>query len=602
MNPDYLPISDYGVIGDMETVALVGRNGSIDWYCQPVLDSPSTFAAILDANRGGSWSISPAQEFTSDQRYLGHTNILVTEFTTTTGRLEVVDFMPISQADKSPEIIRRVRCTAGRVDVEVAIDPIFDYGRVPARVETMDDSIVFHGPTSDLKFLKPTEIIFDKGRAVFLLQQGGSADFSLSDVLRTDHFTPDADLQETRRYWEDWAHRCESTKCPLHGPWHDLAIRSGLVLKLLTHRHNGSIAAAPTTSLPESLEGNRNWDYRFAWLRDSVFTVQALLSLGYVKEALSFLEWIVELCASAPPEDLAVLYKLHPEVQIIEETLSHLSGYRGVGPVRIGNAASEQKQLDIFGELLRGARLFTEHGGELNARDWAVIGDIVDHVARVWMEPDAGIWEMRGPNRHYVYSKVMCWAAVNEGVNLAESFDPDDERLPHWRATREEIFRTVLEKGLDPDKNAFVQYFGAEHADAANLLIPMTGFLPFTDERIVNTIQFVMDELSTEGLVRRYIGPDSLEGHEGAFLACSFWLVDCLVGVGQLDDAVSFLTKIVSKANHLGLFSEEYDPINEEHLGNFPQAFTHLALVNSVVSLTNALVEEGGEEALKSIV
>lgn len=597
----YLPISDYGIIGDLETIALVGKNGSIDWHCSPWLDSASVFAAILDDRRGGCWAISPDAEFTCGQSYVGHTNILSTEFKTAAGILEILDFMPIARDGGVPEIIRRVTCKSGRVTVKVLIEPRFDYGRLPASVAQGRNTLTFTGGEPELILWKDSGIIFEGNRASFELSADESTVFSLTG-RRAAPSDADKALADTKKYWENWAHRCESTKCPIRGPWHEKAVRSGLVLKLLTHRDSGSIAAAPTTSLPESLEGERNWDYRFAWLRDSIFIVQALIGLGSVREALNFLAWLVELCTAMPPEDLQVLYGLHPDSQVEERTLPYLSGYRGVGPVRIGNAAHHQKQLDIYGELMRGTALFIEQGGKLESRDWAVIENLVDYVTRVWIEPDAGIWEIRGPNRHYVYSKVMCWVAVNEGIKMAERFDPRNSRLPRWRATRTEIHRTVLEKGLNREKNAFTQYFGAGHTDAANLLIPMTGFLPFTDERVFNTVQWVIDELTTEGLVRRYVAPDYLSGQEGAFLACSFWLVDCLVGTGQLDDAVRYFTRIASRGNHLNLFSEECDPVTGELLGNFPQAFTHLALVNSIVLLTNALVARDGEEGLKQII
>ncbi len=594
----YSSISDYGVIGDLETVALVSKDGSIDWYCHPYLDAPSVFGAILDDERGGRFSIAPAGPFQSGQRYLEHTNILITEFTTDKGRLEVVDFMPVTAPDRLPEIIRSARCLAGTMELKIEIDPAFDYARAKVRIEERPAGLAFLHDGGGLVLWTSPRLSFHDGRASIVLQAGESLDLNLTDVTAASPSTVDEALHKTKEYWEGWVHKCESNQCPLSGPWHELAVRSGLVLKLLTHRDSGSIAAAATTSLPESLEGGRNWDYRFAWLRDSVFTVQALLSLGYAREALGFLEWVVELCKGVAPEDLAVFYRLHPQTSTEEEILTHLRGYRGIGPVRIGNAADGQRQLDIYGELLRGVSLFIDHGGELEDDDWPVIIGIVDYVTEVWMEPDSGIWEMRGPDRHHVHSKVMCWAAVNEGIRLGESLYPDEPRLPRWRRVREEIFEMVLARGLHPEKRVFVQYFGSSEADAATLLIPRTGFLPYDDERIVNTVQFVIDELGAGGLVRRYVANDSLAGKEGAFLACSFWLVDALIGIGRLNDAVGLFEQVIGYANHLGLLSEEYDPETGVLLGNFPQAFTHLALVNSAVSLTNALVERDGPSVL----
>ena len=594
----YSNISDYGVIGNLETVALVGKDGSIDWYCYPYLDSPSVFGAILDDERGGRWSIAPVAPHKSRQRYFEHTNILITEFTTDEGRLELVDFMPVTSLNEAPEIIRSARCLDGRMELTIEIDPAFDYARAEVRVEGREAGPAFFHDGGGLALWASPPLSFQAGRATAVLQAGESIDLNLIDIDAVSPSAVDEALKETREYWESWVHKCESINCPLYGPWHELAVRSGLVLKLLTHRDSGSIAAAATTSLPESLEGGRNWDYRFAWMRDSVFTVQARLSLGYVREALQFLAWVVTLCKEAAPEDLAVFYRLHPETSTEEVVLDNLSGYRGIGPVRIGNAADGQRQLDIYGELMRGVALFIDHGGELEDEDWPVIVGIVDYVTEVWMEPDSGIWEMRGPDRHHVHSKVMCWAAVNEGIRLAERLYPDEPRLERWRRVRDEIHETVLARGLHPEKRAFVQYFGSTSADAATLLIPQTGFLPYEDERVVNTVQFVIDELGADGLIYRYIADDSLAGREGAFLACSFWLVDALIGTGRLNDAVGLFTEIIDNVNHLGLLSEELDPRTGELLGNFPQAFTHLALVNSAVTLTNALVERDGRSIL----
>ncbi|TMT81672.1 glycoside hydrolase family 15 protein [Haloterrigena sp. H1] len=587
----YSPIESYGVIGNLETCALVAPNGSIDWFPFPHLESPSILAAILDADRGGRFQIKPTTPFETKQQYLDDTNVLETTFQTLGGTVTVTDFLPpAGQVDQPKQVLyRKVTCTNGDVDLAIDLEPQFDYGRAETTLEPVDGGVLAAGEAERVLLETPVDLEIEAGRITgeFSLEAGQTEWVLLrctgAESASTD---PDAALDETIEYWTEWGHHCgPEDDCAFEGPWHDIVVRSELVLKLLTHAESGAIAAAPTTSLPEDIGGVRNWDYRFNWLRDAGFTVQALMNLGTVTEAIDYFEWFVDLCQTADPGAIQPLYGLHGEADLEERELEYLEGYRGSRPVRVGNEAAQQRQLDIYGELLLAVDEMCQRGRALNDDEWVRIQDIVDYVCDVWEEPDSGIWEVRGGNEHFVYSKVMCWVALDRGIEIARERDRDAP-LEGWRETRKRIRADVLENGYDEEIGAFVQSYGTDALDATALLLPLVGFLPFDDERVRGTIDAIDERLVTDDIfVARYHGDDGLPGDEGAFVLCSCWFINALALSGRVEDARSRFESLLEYLSPLGLVAEEIDPETGAHLGNYPQAFSHIGIINSALYL-----------------
>jgi GH15 family glucan-1,4-alpha-glucosidase len=588
----FTPIEEYGCIGNLETCALVAPNGSIDWFPFPHVESPSILAGILDPDNGGQFRISPVGEFDGSQQYVDETNVLETTFRTSDGTATVTDFLPPAGKVDHPEkvLYRRLSCEDGAVDLEVEFEPRFDYARAETTFTSTEKGIRTEGGDEQALLESPvdTDVVDGRITGMVSLEEGDTEWFMLRCTGAEDaDADPDAALSDTVQYWQEWTHDCdrEGSGCIFEGPWHDLAVRSGLVLKLLTHEETGAIAAAPTTSLPENIGGVRNWDYRFNWLRDAGFTLQALLNLGHVDEAVSYFEWFVGLCQTDDPEEIQPLYGLHGDSDLTERELDHLAGYQDSRPVRIGNGAAEQKQLDIYGELLLAVDEMVRHGRELAPDEWEVITDIIEFVRTHWTEKDAGIWEVRGGNKHFVYSKVMCWVALDRGIALATERNWDAP-VENWRNTREEIERDVVANGYNEDVDAFVQAYNTDTLDATGLLLPIVGFLPFDDERVQNTIAAIEDRLLVdEALVHRYEGEDGLAGEEGTFVLCSCWLIDALALSGRREEAYERFDALAEYVNPLGLIAEELDENTGAHLGNFPQAFSHIGIVNSALYL-----------------
>lgn len=597
----YKPISDYGIIGNLHSVALVGIDGSVDWCCFPHLDSPSVFAALLDDEKGGRFQIAPVAYRSSSQVYHRGTNVLDTVFVTDGGRVRLTDFMPVAVMEGSEagvhRIYRRVACEEGQAVLRAFFQPRFNYARGETRLTLVSRGVLADHPCGDGAILCAPVDLNVRGNAVeatFPLRQGETAWWVLRygehDQCGVDVRECESRLREAREFWRSWVQTCEHP-CLSSGPWHDQAQRSGLVLKLL-FGPTGGVAAAATTSLPEQIGGTRNWDYRFTWIRDASFTLQALYALGHHREAEQFFSWLCHIFRRRKdPKHIRVVYGMNGEEDFQEEVLDHLQGYRGSRPVRIGNAAVGQRQLDIYGELLDAALRFYQATGKLSRDLWKMLRAVVDHVCEVWWEPDWGIWEVRSGPKHFVHSKVMCWVAVDRAIRLADAADFGRE-VARWRRVREEIRNDVLAHGWSEREQAFVQHFGTDRIDASALLMPLVGFLPIGEPRMQSTIEAVVRELGQGGLLRRYSGGDGLEGSEGAFLLCSFWLVDCLTLSGRIDEACSLFETLRGYANHLGLYSEQIDPSTHELLGNFPQAFTHIGFVNSALLLGQAL---GGE-------
>lgn len=599
----YEPIEAYGVIGDGNTAALVGRDGSIDWCPLPHVESPSVFAALLDADRGGRFAVRPKQSFESVQRYRDRTNVLETTFRTAGGAATVTDFMPVAETaeseetdDRPPAVYRKLECEDGPLDVEIEFDPRFDYARDVPEVKLTADGVVATGddervvlssdlplePASDGRGASATATLEGGEKRWLVLGYGEGIDLEPSRHRET--------LAETVEYWRSWAHDCDGTDCPVGGPWHDLAVRSSLVLKLLIHRETGAVCAAPTTSLPEDTGGVRNWDYRYNWIRDAAFTVRALSELGHLEEARSYFELCLDHCRRHDPAEMPPVYGLHGGSDFEERVLDHLEGYRGSAPVRVGNAARNQRQLDVYGELVLALYESVRYGEPLRPDDWPVVRDLVDYVVEGWNEPDAGIWEMRTDREDFVYSKLMCWTALDRGVGLAEAADGVDAPLERWRTARDDVRAAILERGFSESANSFVRSFGDEDTlDAANLLVPVVGFLPPNDDRVRGTIDATIDRLATDdGLVRRYEGEDGLPGADSPFVVSSFWLVTALALAGRTDEARERFESVLEYASPLGLMGEAVDDESGEQRGNYPQAYSHIGLLNGALYLADA--------------
>ena len=582
-------IEDYGMIGDLQTVALVGRHGSIDWLCVPRFDSEAIFASLLGDDGNGHWTIQPEGKFRSPQRsYRGDTLVLETEFEAPWGRAKLIDFMP--PRGEAPDIVRIVEGVQGFVDMRMELVLRFDYGSRIPWVRSLDGALVAIAGPDGVTVRTPVEL---QGRnlrtfAEFRIREGERVPFVLtwfpSNMDLPEPVDPEMALSETVEFWENWA-----GNCTMDGRWRDAVVRSLLTLKALTFAPTGGIVAAATTSLPEALGGVRNWDYRFCWLRDATLTLLAFLRAGYLEEARQWRDWLLRAIAGSP-EDVQIMYGVAGERRLIEVELPWLGGYEGSKPVRIGNGASDQLQLDVYGEVVDA--LYTARTKGLEASDdaWAMTGKIYDWLESNWREPDEGIWEVRGPRRQFTHSKVMTWVAFDRAVKMVEKVGREGP-VDRWRATREEIKSDILANGYNPDVGAFVQYYGGDRLDASLLLIPLVGFLPAKDERVVGTVAAIQRDLLRDGFVERYradaenVDVDGLPPGEGVFLPCSFWLVAVLARMGRLDEAVELYERLLSLRNDLGLISEEYEPELGRLVGNFPQAFTHLTIVETAFSL-----------------
>ena len=595
----YKKISDYGIIGNSQTAALVGNDGSIDWLCLPSFDSPSVFGALLDKSKGGRFMVSPRENWDSTAAYLPGTNILTTIFRTPKGRVRLTDYMPVA-LEGCPEkelphqkLIRRVEALEGKPGISLHLDPRFDYGRATAIVKT--EGLKAVARSSDqvltLQATKPgLKVEDERVVADWDLESGDEIwlclDFGMENPEEVMPQKALESLEETRSFWHDWLARSETRQDFDFGPFRDMVERSSLVLKLLDFAPTGAILAAPTTSLPEEIGGGRNWDYRFSWIRDSALTVQALFNIGHLSEMERYLNWLEKFVCEGEGH-LQVLYGLRGETQLIEMELPHLDGYKGSRPVRIGNEAYRQRQLDIYGEILDAALRLSNYAGKISFSMWPFLRTLCDTVVKDWQEKDAGIWEVRGGPYHFVYSKVMCWVALDRGLTIARRYGfPAD--LGRWDACRDEIRKEVLHKGWSERRKSFVQHYDSEELDASVLLIPFYGFLPYDDPRMVSTVAAIEKDLTRDGFVYRYLNEDGLAGDEGSFQLCSFWLVDNLIGQNRLEEAQIMLLRLEKTANNLGLFAEEYDPFWREPLGNYPQAFTHIGYINSVYALCHA--------------
>ncbi|ACZ40622.1 glycoside hydrolase family 15 protein [Sphaerobacter thermophilus] len=589
----YLPLADYGVIGDGRSIALVANTGAIDWWCLPRFDGDPIFARLLDTRLGGSCVIQPRCSFHGRQAYLGETNVLATTFTTDAGEARVVDFMPaLTEAQKRRypipfrEIVRRVEGISGRVPMQLLLRPRPDYGRLTPRVrQTRADRYVIEWRDQALHVTAGVPLHIDPGTltASFDLVPGQRVDLVLSYSSESPAELPtlgSLDLMQrlTVEFWEAWIRQCGYT-----GPYQSAVRRSALVLKLLTYAPSGAIIAAPTTSLPEQIGGVRNWDYRYCWLRDAAFTIRALLSLNYQREAHAFAEWLLHVTRLTHPE-LQVLYTLYGEADIPERTLDYLEGYRGSRPVRVGNAAAEQFQLDVYGEVIDALRIYHRVGGSFDRDGRRLIAGLAEVIARRWHEPDDGIWEVRSGRAQHIHSKVMAWVGLQAAIEIAQH-----ERLPisvpHLERTADEIQAWVLRHGYDPGLGAFTRTYGSGDLDAALLVVPLVDFLDQRDPRVAEAVRAIERRLTRDDLVHRYLGEDGLPGEEGAFLICSFWLVEALARTGRLDEAHERFQRLLARANPLGLLAEEVDPVSGEQLGNFPQAFSHIGLINAAVTL-----------------
>ena len=594
-------IEDYGLIGDLQTAALVGRDGSIDWLCLPRFDSPACFAALLDEDRAGRWLLAPADGGAATRRrYRGDSLVLETEWETPDGTVRILDLMP--PRGEAPDIVRIVEGVSGRVSMRGELLLRFDYGRVTPWIRTVDDEWgAIAGPDAAW-FQTPLPVDHSDGTLAtsFEVSAGDRVPFVLTHAAsygpRPRAVDADTSLQQTMDFWSDWMDHCH-----YDGRWSDAVRRSVVTLKALTYAPTGGILAAATTSLPEDLGGSRNWDYRFCWLRDASFTLQALLGTGYVREARAWRDWLLRAVAG-DPADLQIMYALDGSRRVPEYELSWLTGYEDSSPVRVGNAAAEQFQLDVWGEVLDGLHLGRAAGLSSTADAWRVQRALLDFLEGAWDRPDNSLWEVRGPKRPFVHSKVMAWAGVDRAVQAVERFGLDGP-VDRWRRLRQEIHDDVCQKGYDADRNTFTQFYGSQGLDAALQLIPRVGFLPWDDPRVSGTVDAVAKELDQDGFLLRYRpdadgGVDGLPGTEGAFLACTFWLADALAGLRRTGEAEQLFERLLGLRNDLGLLSEEYDVHAQRQVGNTPQAFSHVGLVNTARHLSGSLAaHEAGRQA-----
>jgi GH15 family glucan-1,4-alpha-glucosidase len=583
-------LEDYGLIGDLESAAIVGRDGAVDWLCLPRFDSASCFCALLGDERHGRWLLAPAGEVRStSRRYRPGTLVLETDFETDGGAVRVIDFMP-RRAGGPPRLMRIVEGLRGRVPMRMALTLRPDYGSIRPWVERASDGVVATAGPDAFRLTTPLPLVLEDGSVAgeFTAVEGARERFTLTWHLSYDTTPPveDADsaLARTEAWWQQW-----SSRCRYEGEYRDEVLTSLIVLKAMTSETTGAIIAAPTTSLPEDIGGVRNWDYRYCWLRDSVLALEALLAAGYTEEALAFRDFLLRV-GTGDPSKAQIMYGIGGERRLTEFELPELPGYEGSRPVRIGNAASEQFQLDVFGEVAGVMFIGSEVTGRVEPRLWPRWRAVVEHVETVWRNPDDGIWEARGPQRHYTYSKVMAWVVFDRAVRIAERFALDAP-LDRWKQIRDEIHAEVCERGYDPGRRTFTQYYGSRELDASVLNIPLVGFLPGTDDRVTGTIDAITSELGRDGFVSRYSTAetdDGLPGDEGQFLACSFWLVNALARNGRVEEARALLERLIGLSNDLGLLAEEYDVARGRQVGNFPQAFSHLTLILAARAIATA--------------
>ena len=592
-------IEDYGLIGDMEAAALVGRDGAVDWLCLPRFDSPSCFSALLGDERHGRWRLAPAGDVhASSRRYRPGTLVLESDFETAEGAVRVIDFMP-RRGDGPPHLMRVVEGLRGRVPMRMELSLRPDYASIVPWVEAAPDGVIATaGPDAfRLSTVLPLEIKDGTVGADFVAVEGARQRLSLTWHLSYEESPPveDADsaLARTEAWWREW-----SGRCAYQGRYRDEVLTSLIAIKAMTSETTGAVIAAPTTSLPEDIGGERNWDYRYCWLRDSVLALEALLAAGYTEEALAFRDFLLRV-GTGDPTKIQIMYGIRGERRLTEFELEELPGYERSRPVRIGNAASEQFQLDVYGEVLGVGFLGTKVVGRIEKELWPRWRTIVEYVETIWRQPDDGIWESRGPRRHYTYSKVMAWVVFDRAVRLAEQFELEAP-LDRWKETRDEIHQEVCEQGYDPERRTFTQYYGSKELDASVLNIPLVGFLPGTDERVTGTIDAISRELGRDGFVSRYSTADTddgLSGDEGQFLACSFWLVSALALNGRVEEARALFERLLGLTNDLGLLAEEYDVKRQRQVGNFPQAFSHLTLIGAATAISAAEAAAHGAAA-----
>ncbi|WP_443048976.1 glycoside hydrolase family 15 protein [Streptomyces sp. NBC_00328] len=600
--PRYLPIADHGLIGDLRSAALVGTDGTIDWYCPERFDAPSVFASILDADRGGRFELAADVPARTKQFYFPDTNVLITRFFADDGVGEIQDFMPV--VDDSREagrhrLIRRVVCVRGTLPFRARVAPRFAYGTVPHTVHVDSGQAVFTTPALKLALTStvPVEVAGQDVWSLFKLREGESAVFALDRI--TDEVAPrfcavteaERDFKATVRYWRHWL-----SQSRYRGRWREMVHRSALTLKLLTYAPTGAIIAAPTTSLPERIGGERNWDYRYVWIRDAAFCVYALLRLGFTDEAEAFMGFLSEHVQTGIPEDigpdgpLQIMYGIDGRRDLPERELTHLEGYRGSAPVRVGNGAVGQLQLDIYGALVDCLYLYDKWGQPLSSAHWDNIRGLVDWVCEYWDQPDEGVWETRGGRKPFLYSRVMCWVAIERAMRLARHRGLPADVL-RWGEARDTIYQRIMSKGWSTRRNAFTQCENSDILDASLLMMPLGKFISPTDPKWLATLDALGEDLVSDSLVYRYdpqTSPDGLQGEEGTFSICSFWYVEALTRAGRLDEARLAFEKMLTYANHLGLYAEEIGHTGEQS-GNFPQAFTHLALISAAFNLDRRL-------------
>jgi len=587
------PIESYAVIGDLHTVALVSKSGSIDWLCLPHFDSEACFASILGDESNGHWTIAPTSNIEAvSRRYRPGTLVLETEISSEQGIIRVTDFMPIREhtSHHLPEIIRVIEGLEGDVDVRSELSLRFDYGRSKPFVRKLDEGIHALAGPDGVVVVSPAEVSLDDHKVTCDITVKPEERYVFQIVWhRSWEETPKASehqdaLEETTNLWRKW-----SEICTYEGKAREAIMRSLITLKSLTYWPSGGIVAAPTTSLPESIGGERNWDYRYCWLRDSSVTLEALNRCGYLEEAQAFRDWLLRAVAGDPSQ-MQIMYGISGERHLTESTVDWLPGYENSAPVRIGNAASDQFQLDVYGEVMDAQEYGRDKGIDASEEAWSLQLQFAEFVENHWQEPDDGIWEVRGGRQHFTYSKVMAWVAIDRTVQGIKKHGlPGD--ADHWQALAEVIRADILEKGVDPDRNCFTQYYGSKAMDASLLMIPQVGFLPMDDDRIINTIHAVEEDLSDNGFILRYKAEatdDGLKGSEGTFIMCSFWMVECLAMIGEVQKAQMLFDRLLDIRNDVGLLSEEYDTVHHRMLGNMPQAFSHVGLINAALALQDA--------------
>ena len=593
----YLPIAEHGFVGDLHSVALVGTNGTIDWLCLPAFDSPSVFGSLLDANQGGYFALAAAIHARTRQFYLPDTNVLITRFFAEEGVGEIQDFMLIQDppTGEGQRLIRRVQCVRGTVPFRMRAAPRFNYGSQPHSVSVARDGVLFNSPELSLYLGSTEPLAIDEHDAVaeFTLKESEVAVFSLEQVGSSTEFRVGQkeetleQLMATVHFWWDWI-----SASSYRGRWREVVHRSALTLKLLTYAPTGAIIAAPTTSLPEQLGGERNWDYRYVWIRDAAFCVHALLQLGFRDEASAFMNFLTRCAApeGSPTGPLQVMYGIDGRTDLTERELPGLEGYRGSAPVRVGNAAARQLQLDIYGELMDSVYLYDKWVQPLSSDEWEAVRTRTNWVCDNWDQPDEGIWETRGGRKKFLYSRLMCWVAVERAIRIAvhRGLPADQGR---WSRVRDDIYSAIMQTGWSSERQAFVQHEGSNVLDASVLMLPLAKFISPTDPKWLSTLDQLFATLVSDSLVYRYdpeASPDGLRGQEGTFTVCSFWYVDALTRAGRLDEARILFEKMLTYANHLGLYAEQIGRAGEQQ-GNFPQALTHLALISAAYSLDRAL-------------